>query len=166
MLQAAGESLLIILDPSRLGLLFLGVCMGLFLGILPGIGGIAGTALLIPFTYSLDPAAAMALLLGLSATNNTSDQISAIVPGAPGSASSAATTLDGFPMTKRGEAGRALGASYMASLMGGLFGAAVMGLALPLVRPIILYIGSPELLAMGVFGISMVAVLSGNTPLR
>jgi len=166
MLQAAGEALLIILDPSRLGLLFLGVCMGLFLGILPGIGGIAGTALLIPFTYSLDPAAAMALLLGLSATNNTSDQISAIVLGAPGSASSAATTLDGFPMTKRGEAGRALGASYMASLMGGLFGAAVMGLALPLVRPIILYIGSPELLAMGVFGISMVAVLSGNTPLR
>jgi TctA family transporter len=166
MLQAAGDALLLILDPSRLGLLFLGVCMGLFLGILPGIGGIAGTALLIPFTYALDPAAAMALLLGLAATNNTSDQISAIVLGAPGSASSAATTLDGFPMTKRGEAGRALGASYMASLMGGLFGAAVMGLALPLVRPIILYIGSPELLAMGVFGISMVAVLSGNTPLR
>ena len=108
----------------------------------------------------------MALLLGLSATNNTSDQISAIVLGAPGSASSAATALDGFPMTKRGEAGCALGASYMASLMGGLFGAAVMGLALPLVRPIILYIGSPELLAMAVFGISMVAVLSGNTPLR
>ena len=50
MLQAAGEALLIILDPSRLGLLCLGVCMGLFLGILPGIGGIAGTALLIPFT--------------------------------------------------------------------------------------------------------------------
>src|SRR5262245_23760101 len=166
MLQAAGEALLIILDPSRLGLLFLGVCMGLFLGILPGIGGIAGTALLIPFTYSLDPAAAMALLLGLAATNNTSDQISAIILGAPGSASSAATTLDGFPMTKRGEAGRALGASYMASLMGGLFGAAVMGLALPLVRPIILYIGSPELLGMAVFGLSMVAVLSGNTPLR
>lgn len=167
MLQAAYEALFVhILNWQTLGLLGLGVCMGLFLGILPGIGGIAGTALLIPFTYSLEPAAAMALLLGLAATNNTSDQISAIVLGAPGSASSAATTLDGFPMTKRGEAGRALGASYMASLMGGLFGAAVMGLALPLVRPIILYIGSPELLAMAVFGISMVAVLSGNTPLR
>ncbi len=167
MLQAAYEALFVhILNWPTLGLLFLGVCMGLFLGILPGIGGIAGTAMLIPFTYALEPAAAMALLLGLAATNNTSDQISAIVLGAPGSASSAATTLDGFPMTKRGEAGRALGASYMASLMGGLFGAAVMGLALPLVRPIILYIGSPELLAMAVFGISMVAVLSGNTPLR
>jgi TctA family transporter len=167
MLQAAYEALFVhILNWQTLGLLFLGVSMGLFLGILPGIGGIAGTAMLIPFTYSLEPAAAMALLLGLAATNNTSDQISAIILGAPGSASSAATTLDGFPMTKRGEAGRALGASYMASLMGGLFGAAVMALALPLVRPIILYIGSPELLGMAVFGLSMVAVLSGNTPLR
>ncbi|MSP94236.1 MAG: hypothetical protein EXR00_03120 [Alphaproteobacteria bacterium] len=140
--------------------------MGLFLGILPGIGGLAGTALLLPFTYAMDPPTAMALLLGLGATNNTSDQISAIVLGAPGSASSAATTLDGYPMTKRGEAGRALGASYMASLLGGLFGAAVMALMLPVIRPFILYIGSPELLAMAVFGISMVAVLSGNTPLR
>jgi TctA family transporter len=167
MLQAAYEALFVhILNWQTMGLLCLGVAMGLFLGILPGIGGIAGTAMLIPFTYSLEPAAAMALLLGLAATNNTSDQISAIVLGAPGSASSAATTLDGFPMTKRGEAGRALGASYMASLMGGLFGAAVMALALPLVRPIILYIGSPELLGMAVFGLSMVAVLSGNTPLR
>jgi TctA family transporter len=167
MLHAAYEALFVhILNWQTLLLLSLGVVMGLFLGILPGIGGIAGTAMLIPFTYSLEPAAAMALLLGLAATNNTSDQISAIVLGAPGSASSAATTLDGFPMTKRGEAGRALGASYMASLMGGLFGAAVMALALPLVRPIILYIGSPELFAMAVFGLSMVAVLSGNTPLR
>lgn len=161
MLHAAYEALFVhILNWQTMGLLCLGVAMGLFLGILPGIGGIAGTAMLIPFTYSLEPAAAMALLLGLAATNNTSDQISAIVLGAPGSASSAATTLDGFPMTKRGEAGRALGASYMASLMGGLFGAAVMALALPLVRPLILYIGSPELLGMAVFGLSMVAVLS------
>lgn len=167
MLQAAYEALFVhILNWQTLGLLFLGVCMGLFLGILPGIGGIAGTALLIPFTYSLEPAAAMALLLGLGATTTTADPISAIVLGAPGHAASAATTLDGFPMTKRGEGGRALGASYMSALIGGLFGAAVMAVVLPVVRPLILYIGSPELLSMAVFGISMVAVLSGNTPLR
>lgn len=165
-LQAASDALFIILDPTRLGFLFLGVCMGLFLGILPGIGGIAGTALLLPFTYSMDPPTAMALLLGLGATTSTADPISAIVLGAPGSAASAATTLDGYPMTRRGEAGRALGASYMAAMIGGLFGALVMGLMLPIVRPLILFIGSPELLAMAVFGISMVAVLSGNTPLR
>src|SRR5690242_9097288 len=92
--------------------------MGLCLGILPGIGGVAGTALLLPFTYSMDAPSAMALLLGLGATTTTADPISAIVLGAPGHAASAATTLDGYPMTRRGEGGRALGASYMSAMMG------------------------------------------------
>ncbi len=166
MLHSAAHALLIILDPVRMLYLFGGVCMGLSLGILPGIGGIAGTALLLPFTYNLDPPTAFALLLGLGATTTTADPIAAILFGAPGHAASAATTLDGYPMTRRGEAGRALGASYMAALIGGLFGAALMAVALPVLRPIILYIGSPELLGVAVFGISMVAVLSGNAPLR
>jgi TctA family transporter len=165
-LHSAASALLIILDPIRMLYLFGGVCMGLSLGILPGIGGIAGTALLLPFTYNLDPPTAFALLLGLGATTTTADPIAAILFGAPGHAASAATTLDGYPMTCRGEAGRALGASYMAALIGGLFGAALMAVALPVLRPIILYIGSPELLGIAVFGISMVAVLSGNAPLR
>ena len=166
MLHSAAHALIIILDPTRLMYLFAGVCMGLSLGILPGIGGIAGTALLLPFTYNLDAPTAFALLLGLGATTTTADPIAAILFGAPGHAASAATTLDGYPMTRRGEAGRALGASYMAALIGGLFGAALMAVALPILRPIILYIGSPELLGVAVFGISMVAVLSGNAPLR
>ena len=165
-LHAAGEALFLIFNFHTLPFLFLGVCMGLCLGILPGIGGVAGTALLLPFTYGMDPPTAMALLLGLGATTTTADPISAIVLGAPGHAASAATTLDGYPMTKRGEAGRALGASYMSALMGGLFGAALMAALLPVVRPFILFVGSPELLALAVFGISMVSVLSGNTPLR
>ncbi len=166
MLHAAGNALLIILDPMRLFYLFAGVCMGLALGILPGIGGVAGTALLLPFTYNMDAPAAFALLLGLGATTSTADPISAILFGAPGHAASAATALDGYPMTRRGEAGRALGASYMSALIGGLFGAALMAVALPILRPIILFMGSPELLAIAVFGISMVSSLSGNTPLR
>jgi len=166
MLHSAAHALLIILDPVRMLYLFGGVCMGLSLGILPGIGGIAGTALLLPFTYNLDAPTAFALLLGLGATTTTADPIAAILFGAPGHAASAATTLDGYPMTRRGEAGRALGASYMAALIGGLFGALLMAVALPVLRPIILYIGSPELLGVAVFGISMVAVLSGNAPLR
>jgi len=165
-LHSAHNALYIILNPVRLLYLFAGVCMGLALGILPGIGGVAGTALLLPFTYALDAPTAFALLLGLGATTTTADPISAILFGAPGHAASAATTLDGYPMTRRGEAGRALGASYMAALIGGLFGAALMAIALPIMRPIILYIGSPELLGIAVFGISMVAVLSGNAPLR
>jgi TctA family transporter len=79
MLQAAGHALLIILDPVRLAYLFGGVCMGLALGILPGIGGIAGLALLLPFTFNMDTAAAFALLLGMGSTTTTADPISAIL---------------------------------------------------------------------------------------
>ena len=116
MLDAAGQALVTIMDPYRLMLLGAGVVMGLVLGILPGIGGLAGTALLLPFTFNMDPYAAFALLLGLGATTATGDPIPAIMFGVPGGAGSAATVLDGLPMAKRGEAGRALSAAYMSSM--------------------------------------------------
>ena len=166
MLDAATRAFGMMFDPWTMLMLSVGVLMGLVLGIVPGIGGLAGTALLLPFTFGMDPIAAMALLLGLGATTSTGDPIPAVLFGVPGGAGSAATVLDGLPMAKRGEAGRALCASYMSSLMGGLFGAALMGLTIPMLRPIMLYIGSPELLAFSVLGISMVAMLSGNAPLR
>src|SRR5258707_9361118 len=132
MLPSAGNALLIILAPIRLAYLFAGVCMGLALGILPGIGGVAGLALLLPFTFNMDAPAAFALLLGMGSTTTTADPISAILFGAPGHAASAATALDGYPMTRQGEAGRALGASYMSGMIGGIFGAALMAVALPI----------------------------------
>jgi TctA family transporter len=166
MLDSAAKAFVMLLDPFRMMLLFLGVIMGLVLGILPGIGGLAGTALLLPFTFNMDPYAAMALLLGLGATTATGDPIPAILFGVPGGAGSAATVLDGLPMAKRGEASRALSAAYMSSMLGGVFGAALMALLLPVLRPMMLYIGSPELLAFAVLCISMVSVLSGSAPLR
>ncbi len=166
MLGAAGHAFVMLMDPYRLMMLSGGVLMGLVLGILPGIGGLAGTALLLPFTFNMDPYTAMALLLGLASTTATGDPIPAILFGVPGGAGSAATVLDGLPMAKRGEASRALSAAYMSSMLGGIFGAILMGISLPILRPIMLYIGSPELLGFAVLGISMVAVLSGNTPLR
>ena len=166
MAAAAGKAFFALLEPQRLMFLMLGCMMGLVLGIIPGIGGLAGTAMLLPFTFAMDPYSAFALLLGLGATTATGDPIPAILFGVPGGAASAATVLDGFPMAKRGEAGRALSAAYMSSLMGGIFGAALLAVSIPILRPVMLYLGSPELLAFSVLGISMVAVLSGNAPLR
>src|ERR1700692_2592630 len=166
MLHAAGSALLIILDWHRLGFLFAGVCMGLSLGLLPGIGGVGGTARVVAFPYNMEAPAPFGMWRGLVSTPPTADPISAILFGAPGHAASAATTLDGYPMTRRGEAGRALGASYMAALIGGLFGAALMAVALPIMRPIILFIGSPELLGIAVFGVSIGGGVLGNGPLR
>src|SRR6202165_4412259 len=166
MAASAGKAFLVLMEPHRLMFLALGCIMGLVLGIIPGIGGLTGTAMLLPFTFNMDPYSAFALLLGLGATTATGDPIPAILFGVPGGAASAATVLDGFPMAKKGEAGRALSAAYMSSMMGGVFGAFLMAVTLPLLRPIMLFLGSPELLAFSALGISMVAVLSGNTPLR
>ena len=166
MAASAGKAFLTLMEPHRLMFLGLGCIMGLVLGIVPGIGGLTGTAMLLPFTFNMDPYSAFALLLGLGATTATGDPIPAILFGVPGGAASAATVLDGYPMAKRGEAGRALSAAYMSSLMGGIFGALLLAISIPILRPVMLFIGSPELLAFSILGISMVAVLSGNAPLR
>src|SRR5512144_2307116 len=147
MATSAGQAFLTLMEPHRLMFLALGCIMGLVLGIVPGIGGLAGTALLLPFTFTMDPYTAFALLLGLASTTSTGDPIPAIMFGVPGGAGSAATVLDGLPMARRGEAGRALSAAYMSSMMGGVFGAFLMAIALPVLRPMMLYLGSPGLLA-------------------
>ena len=113
----ASKAFFVLMEPHRLLFLGLGCIMGLVLGIVPGIGGLAGTAMLLPFTFGMDPYSAFALLLGLGATTATGDPIPAVLFGVPGGAASAATVLDGFPMAKRGEAGRALSAAYMSSKM-------------------------------------------------
>src|SRR4051795_11668089 len=166
MAAAAGKAFVTLMEPHRLMYLMAGCIMGLVLGIIPGIGGLTGTAMLLPFTFNMDPYSAFAMLLGLGATTATGDPIPAILFGVPGGAASAATVLDGYPMAKRGEAGRALSAAYMSSLMGGIFGALLLAISIPILRPVMLFIGSPELLAFSILGISMVAVLSGNAPLR
>ena len=152
--------------PLRLLFLFLGVLMGLFLGAMPGLGGLVGLAILLPFTFDMDPFMAFAIMIGLISVTSTSDTIPSVLFGVPGTSAAQATILDGHPMAKNGEAGRAFGAAYTSSLMGGLFGALLLGVSIPVIRPVVLAFGSPEFFMMGMLGISMVAVLSGNAPLK
>ncbi|MDP6172948.1 MAG: tripartite tricarboxylate transporter permease, partial [Rhodospirillales bacterium] len=162
----AMKAIAIVGDPMRLVFLASGVLMGLVLGIIPGLGGLVGLSILLPFTFALDPFTALAMLLGLSSVTVTSDTIPAVLFSVPGTVGSAATILDGFPMAQKGEAGRALGAAFTASVLGGLFGAALLGVSIPVLRPLVLLIGSPELLAICIFGLSLVAALSGGAPLK
>ncbi|MEE8139536.1 MAG: tripartite tricarboxylate transporter permease, partial [Alphaproteobacteria bacterium] len=147
MLSSAGDALIIMSDPMRLAFLFGGVIIGLILGVIPGLGGIVGMALLLPFTFDMDKFAAFAFLLGMGSVTTTSDTIPAVLFGVPGTTGSAATILDGHPMARKGEAGRAFGAAYTASMMGGLFGALLLAVSIPILRPVMLYLGSPELLS-------------------
>src|ERR1700693_5866006 len=162
----AGHALTLLLEPTRLGVLFIGVIIGLAIGVLPGLNGIVGMAMLIPFTYNMDQYTAMALLLGMAAVITSTDFISAVLFGVPGHVGAAATVIDGHAMAKNGEAGRAFGAGFASSLAGGLVGAVVLALSIPILRPVMLSVGSPELLAFTLFGLSMVATLSGRAPLK
>jgi TctA family transporter len=166
LLDNALSALAIVLDPGRFAIIFVGIILGLIIGVIPGIGGLAGMALLIPFTLGMDPHTALAFLIGMWAVTATADTVPAILFGVPGAVGSAATVLDGHPMTKRGEAGRAFGASFMSSIVGGLFGALLLGVSIPVLRPLMLAIGTPELLAVCVLGLTLVASVSQGAVLK
>jgi TctA family transporter len=138
-----------------------GVVIGLAVGILPGLGGIAGLSLLLPFLYGMDEVSALAMLVGLIAVINTSDTFTSVLMGIPGSSASQATVLDGFPLAQQGQAARALGAAFTASLIGGVFGALLLSIAVLVARPVILAFSTAEMFMLAVFGMSMVGVLAG-----
>jgi putative tricarboxylic transport membrane protein len=156
-------ALLELLTPARLSFLMLGVSVGLVIGVLPGLGGIAGLSLLLPFIYGMDSTSALAMLIGLVAVIPTSDTFSSVLMGIPGSSASQATVLDGFPLARQGQAARALAAAFFASMLGGLFGALLLTGAVLAARPIILLFGSAELFMLTIFGLSTVAALSGGS---
>ena len=144
--------------------LFAGVLCGLILGVIPGLGGLTGLSLLLPFAFTMEPMVSFVFIMGLYAITTTSDTIPAVLFGVPGTIGSAATVMDGYPMSKRGEAGRALGAAFTASAIGGIFGAMLLAVSVPILRPVVVQIASPQMLAICIFGLSLVSVLSsGNT---
>ena len=100
-----------------------GMAIGFAVGILPGLGGATTLALMLPFIYNMDPTTAFAFLLGSNAVTATTGDITSVLFGVPGEGICAATIVDGHPMAKNGEAGRALGAALMSSLVGAVFGA-------------------------------------------
>src|SRR6056300_1215787 len=155
-----------ILQPMVLGYLALGVLMGLAVGIFPGLGGIAGLSLLLPFMFGMDPVLGLALMIGMVAVVPTSDTFASVLMGIPGSSASQATVLDGFPMAKKGEAARALSAAFASSLFGGLVGATFLTVFILIARPIVLAFGLPEMLMITILGLSMVAVLAGRVALK
>jgi len=166
MLEMAFSAAAIVFDPARLSFVALGVLIGLSLGVIPGLGGLVGLSLLLPFTFNMDPLTALAFLVGLQAVVVTSDTIPAVLFGVPGTVGSAATILDGHPMAKQGLAARAFGAAFSASVFGGLLGALFLAFSIPILRPVILSFGSPELLVFCIFGLSLVGVLSGGAPIK
>ncbi|WP_028021578.1 tripartite tricarboxylate transporter permease [Enterovibrio calviensis] len=157
------DALQTILSLNHITYMLGGVVLGLAIGIFPGLGGIAGLSLLLPFLYGMDPISALAMLIGLVAVIPTSDTFTSVLMGIPGSSGSQATVLDGFPMAKKGQAARALSAAFTSSLFGGLFGAVILTGFVLIARPVILAFGSAELFMLTLLGLSMVGALAGKS---
>ena len=166
MIDGLIAGLLLTFSWPTLGYLFLGVFLGMWIGAIPGLGGAVGLALMLPFTFNMDPVPAFALLLGMYAVTSTSDSISAIMLGIPGTVASQATILDGYPLAKKGQAARAFGATYTVSAFGGVVGALLLAVSLPIVLPFIFAFGVPEFFMLSVLGLTMVGVLSGQSILK
>lgn len=165
-LPALASAWELILQPIVLGYLVLGVVMGLCVGVFPGLGGIAGLSLLLPFMFGMDPILGLALMVGMVAVVPTSDTFASVLMGIPGSSASQATVLDGFPMAKKGQAARALSAAFASSLFGGLVGASFLTFFILIARPIVLEFRTPELLMITIFGLSMVGILAGRVAIK
>ncbi|MEE9567477.1 MAG: tripartite tricarboxylate transporter permease [Desulfobacteria bacterium] len=166
MFEALWTGLTLVFQWPSIGYLLLGASLGIWVGAIPGLGGIIGLVLLLPFTFGMDTVPAFALLLGMWTVITTSDTIASVMLGIPGSAASQATILDGYPLAQKGHAARAFGAAFTVSAFGGVFGALVLAFSLPLVSPIIMSFGSPELFMLGMLGLTMVGALSGTSILK
>jgi TctA family transporter len=160
-IDALIQGLLLVLQWNAFSLMLVGMALGFMVGLLPGIGGAATLALMLPFVFKMSPVEAFAFLLGMHSVAATTGDITSILFGVPGEGLSAATVVDGHPMAKQGEAARALGAALMSSLVGAIIGAIALAISIPIVRPLVLTFGSPELFMVTVMGIACITSLSG-----
>lgn len=156
----------LLVSPHMIFLLVVGVLVGLFFGIMPGLGGKLGIIFLIPFTFGMDPLLGAVFLLAMHSVVHTSGAIPSILFGIPGTGPDAATIVDGYPMAQNGEAGRALGATLAASGVGGVIGALFLSLLLPFAGPMVLAFSPAEFFLLALLGITFMAALSGDNLLK
>ena len=156
----------LILQFKNIAAILAGTFIGYFVGALPGLNPTLGIALLIPFTFGMDPVTAMALLVSLYVACEYGGGITAILVNTPGTAAAAATALDGYPLAKQGKAGLALGMCMIGSAIGAFLGAIGLILfAVPLAN-FALSFGGPEYFALAVFGLSVVSSVSSGSVIK
>jgi len=165
--SAAAQGFVNILQLKVFLAMMIGVSIGTFTAVAPqGLGMPLVYAIALPIVIKWEPLTGIALLIGASAVSAICAAYLPILFGIPGGSGSQATVLDGYPMGKKGEGRRALGASFMAGGMGSLIGTLTLIVAIPAARPLIYLMGSPELFVIMLWGLSMVAVLAGRRPIK
>ncbi|MEM1049013.1 MAG: tripartite tricarboxylate transporter permease [Pseudomonadota bacterium] len=153
-------------DPTLIMLLLAATLGGVLIGALPGLNATTGAALLLPFTLTMEPVQAIAILTAIYCSATFAGAITAILINTPGTSASATTCLDGYPMAQRGEAGRALGLAVVASTFGGVFSVVCLMVAAPLLSRAAYNFAPPEYFALTLFGLSMLATIGDGSPIK
>jgi len=157
-----GLDFITVFQPQVFLLISIGVMGGILIGALPGLTATMSVALLIPMTFGMPPVLGLSMLMGIYVGGIYGGSIAAILIRTPGTPSSAATVLDGYPLAQKGQAGKALGMATIASFIGGIFSAIVLILLAPQLAKIALEFGPPEYFAMALFGLTIISSVSGN----
>lgn len=153
-------------DPYHLALIVGGTTVGILVGALPGLGSVILIALLLPFVVRMEPVTGIALTGIVYCATIYGGSITAILINTPGTAAAAATTFDGYPLAQKGQAGRALGVATFSSAIGGILGIIVMIIATPLLARVAYQFGPAEYFALAIFGMSMLASISGQSMIK
>ena len=156
----------IALQPANLLWSFLGVLAGNLIGVLPGMGALSAIAILLPLTYALQPVPALLMLAGIFYGSQYGGAIGAILLNMPSHPPHAVTCLDGYPMTRQGKGGTALGITMIASFFAASFGITVMIFASPLLVRVAFAFGPAEVFAIMLFGLLAGATMSRGSPLK
>ena len=160
------EALSVLFSIEGILAMFLGLCMGIVFGAIPGLTSTLALSLLVPVTFGMDPAIAMLIMCGSYCGAEYGGSISAILIGVPGTPAAFATKMDGYPMMKKGKAWNALRMSAWASMWGGLFSAIVLVVMGPAVAKLALRFGPPEFCAIGLFGMSIICSMDEKSMVK
>jgi putative tricarboxylic transport membrane protein len=157
------QGFLYILQPLHFMFLFLGVAGGIIVGAIPGLTASVGIILLLPLVYHLDASTAIVMLCGMFCGAIYGGSISAILISIPGTPSAAATVLDGYPLAQKGEAGKAIGIATIASTTGGIISTFCLMFIAPQLARVALKFGPEEYFALMIFGLTIIASVSGKS---
>lgn len=156
----------VVFSPENIGVCLLGSILGLIVGAMPGIGSLAGCALLLPLTYKFDPTAAIIMLGALYYSNMYGGAFSAILLNVPGDSPAVMTVLDGHPMAEKGQPGQALYTSNLASCIGGVVGMLILAFLGPALAEVGLLFGPAEMTSLMIMSLTSIGWLLGDNPIK
>jgi len=156
----------ILADPMVIFYSLVGVVCGVIIGALPGLGPSVGIAVLLPMCYGLSPTCALCMLCGIYYGAMYGGSITAILINTPGDSAAVMTTLDGYPLARKGEAGKALGMACLASVIGGTVSVVLFMMLAPIISSYALAFGSSEYFALMILGLTSIAGMTGKSPAK